>query len=106
MGIMNTCAKCGAVICACGFPATLAVFVLGGGQPPPSRAAAAIASATTSTILTTTVSTGGVNATAFLTVPDQITGKVYSAVWPEAKHQREPTEVQTVRLEIVLLRTP
>src|SRR5437762_9258663 len=71
MGIMNSCMRCGGVVCACGFLATLAVAISGGGNPPPARAASALASVMTSSAST---SVSFSNGWAVLSVHDQITG--------------------------------
>ena len=84
MGIMS-CAKCGGVVCVCGFLATLAVAIFGGGNPPPARAASALASVMTSSASTTvSFSTGSV----VLSVHDQITGALRTAVWPQTQQEQ------------------
>jgi hypothetical protein len=83
MGIMNCCAKCGAVVCACGFAATLMVSVLGGSKPPPPRVVGPIVAQLSSTISTT------IPTVSFLDVSDQITGKWCSAVLVDKQKQRE-----------------
>src|SRR5690242_19692941 len=79
---INSCTKCGAVVCACGFAATLFVSVFGSGKPPP-RAVGPIAAQLTAVTTLSAVSTSLISgsSSAFLTVHDQINGKVYSAVW-------------------------
>jgi hypothetical protein len=85
---INTCAKCGAVVCACGFAATLAVAVLGGGKPPPPRVVGPIAAQFTPL----TPGTLGLSTPqAFLAVADEINGKVYSAPW--SSEPKKGTEV-------------
>jgi hypothetical protein len=82
VGIMNSCAKCGAVVCACGFAATLEMFVLGGGEPPPDHAAAPLASAPPIAVGPT-----GPAGTHFLNMPDQISGWDNLVVWPGGKER-------------------
>jgi hypothetical protein len=84
MGIMDSCAKCGAFVCACGFVATLVVSSFWDTKPPPSRVLGPIAAQFTGTIGTTILPT-----MPYLEVSDQITGKVYSAVWLDRQKQRE-----------------
>jgi hypothetical protein len=85
---INSCAKCGGVVCACGFAATLFVSVFGGGQQPPPRAVGPIAAQLTAASGVSTSLTSG-SWSAFLTVHDQINGKAYSAVWSDKQQQRE-----------------
>jgi hypothetical protein len=91
---IKSCTKCGAAVCACGFLPALVVSIFGDGKPPPSRAVGPIAAQfSTTTPLTGTVALSrGVTAmtdgrTVFLTVADEITGKVYSAPWSQKQQQ-------------------
>jgi hypothetical protein len=77
---ISSCAKCGAVICACGFAVTLAVSVFGDGKPPPSRVVGPIVAQLPGSMIPTIP---------FVEVADQVTGKMYSAAWLEKAKQRE-----------------
>src|ERR1700730_161092 len=83
MGIMKVCPKCSAVACICGFVATVVVSLSGDSKPPPPRVVGPIVAPLATGTITTTMGTY------FLTVPDENTGKEYSAVWSDKQRQRE-----------------